>query len=68
MDISGVSVAGVVSATVAQKTIYAQQDVQVEVFKQFLDAQTQNAKALIATLPSPQALPDSLGNTINTKV
>lgn len=69
MDISGVSAGGAVSAALAQKEAYAQQDVQVNMFKKALDMQSQGAMALIDAIPSPdgrQGLPANLGNSINT--
>jgi len=69
MDISGVSVNGAVSAVLAQQEVYAQNQVNVSMFKKALDTQSQNAMALIDSLPqlpSTQDLPANLGNNINT--
>ena len=69
MDISGVSVNGAVSAVLAQQEVYAQNQVNVSMFKKALDTQSQNAMALIDSLPqlpSTQGLPANLGNNINT--
>lgn len=69
MDISGVSASGAVSAALAQQQVYAQDQVSVSMFKKALDTQSQNAMALIESLPQPvsnQGLPANLGNNINT--
>lgn len=69
MDISGVSASGAVSAALAQKEVYSQQEVGVAMFKKALDTQTQSALALIEAIPqapSNQGLPPNLGQNINT--
>lgn len=70
MDISNVSAGGMVSAALAQKEVYAQDQVSVSMFKKALDTQTQNAMALVESIPqvqSNQGLPANLGNNINTQ-
>ncbi|BCN92434.1 hypothetical protein THMIRHAM_02190 [Thiomicrorhabdus immobilis] len=70
MDISGVSASGMVSAVLAQKEVYTQEQTSVGMLKKALDTQTQNALALIESIPqitpSTQGLPANLGNNINT--
>ncbi|MEA1989624.1 MAG: putative motility protein [Pseudomonadota bacterium] len=48
MDISGVSANG---AVLAQQEVYAQNQVNVSMFEKALDTQSQNAMALIDSLP-----------------
>jgi len=69
MEISGVSASGAVSAALAQQQVYSQEQASVSMFKKALDTQSQNAMALIESLPqvpSTQGLPANLGNNINT--
>lgn len=69
MDISGVSANGAVNAALAQQQVHQQGEVQVSLFKKALDTQTENAMALIDSLPQAptrQGLPANLGNNINT--
>ncbi|WP_321325068.1 YjfB family protein [Thiomicrorhabdus sp.] len=70
MDISNVSVNGAVSAVLAQKEVYNQEQVSVGMLKKALDTQTQSALALIESIPqitpTTQGLPANLGNNINT--
>lgn len=70
MDISGVSANGAVNAVLAQKEVHQEGDVKVALFKKALDTQTENAMALIDSLPQAaptrQGLPPNLGNNINT--
>ena len=70
MDISNVSVNGAVSAVLAQKEVYSQEQVSVSMLKKSLDTQTQSALALIEAIPqitpTTQGLPANLGNNINT--
>ncbi len=71
MDISGVSANGAVSGVLAQQQVYSQGQVGVSMLKKALDTQTQNALALVQSIPqapSTQGLPANLGNTIDTTV
>ena len=70
MDISNVSVNGAVSAVLAQKEVYNQEQVSEGMLKKALDTQSQSALALIESIPqitpTTQGLPANLGNHINT--
>jgi hypothetical protein len=62
----GVSASGAVSAALAQKEVYQQQEVQVTMLKKALDVQAEGALALLEGLTPSQHLPDNLGKNINT--
>jgi hypothetical protein len=69
MDLSGASASGAVSVALAQQQVYSQEQASISMFKKALDTQSQNAMALIESLPqvpSTQGLPANLGNNINT--
>ena len=71
MDISGVSAAGAVSAALAQKQVYSEQEAGVAMLKKAIDSQAANALALVNSVPAPpntQSLPTNLGQNINTTV
>lgn len=63
MDISPNSA---VSTAMAMQQGSKHQEVQVTMLKKAIDTQSQNASALIESVPSTKGLPSNLGNQINT--
>lgn len=67
MNLEGVTAGGAVSAALAQKEAYAQQDAQVTMLKKAIDMNTQGALAMIDSIVPSAKLPDNLGQNVNTK-